>query len=592
MIVKEMTTTFASVLERLGLADPIVEWEHPAELAHGDYATNVAMRYAKELGTNPRELADKIVEAVSADLPADIEKLEIAGPGFINVWLAAGFYIKSLDEIVEKGEGFGKSDFLAGTRWLVEHTSPNPNKAMHLGHLRNNLTGMAIARLLECGEADVTRDMIDNNRGIAIARLMWGYLKFAHKENTDMTDVAYWFGHQDEWNTPEDAGVRPDRFVDDLYIRGSQDTKENPDSEQAVRQFVIDWENKDEKVWALWQKVLDYSYAGQKLTLDRLGNQWDHKWHEHEHYQMGKDLVMEGLEKGVFQKLDDGAILTNLESYGIPDTVAIKSDGTSLYITQDLALTKLKREKFNPDKMIWVIGPEQGMALKQVFATCEQLGIGKVEDYIHISYGLILMKEKATGAFKKMSSRDGDAIFIDDLIDMVKEEVTTKMAEKGAENDALAEMMAVGAIKFSFLLGGRNHDIAFDPERSADTEGDSGPYLQYTYARCQSLLKKRRPAPHGAGLKGGGEFETMEIDRILYRFPEVVELAAKEYAPHHVANYLLEVARMFNSWYGNTQIIVGDDPAGTAARLARVAGVAQIIKNGLWVLGIEAPESM
>ena len=259
--------------------------------------------------------------------------------------------LSEASKVSQLGDEYGKGGWGKGKIYEVEHTSPNPNKAMHIGHLRNNVTGMALANIFEAGGIKVIRDEIDNNRGIAIAKLMWGYLKFAKKDKKEITDMKYWNDHQDEWETPEDKGLRPDLFVDELYVKGSEDYKVSEEIENLIKKLVVDWENEDKSTWSLWKKVLDYSYQGQNLTLERLGNKWDKIWREHEHYKAGKEMVTSGLKKGVFKKLPDGAIITQLEKYGIPDTVVVKKDGTSLYITQDLALTKLKKEAFHANRI-------------------------------------------------------------------------------------------------------------------------------------------------------------------------------------------------------------------------------------------------
>lgn len=559
-----------------------VELSHPNDFSHGDFAANVAMVLAKQAGKNPVKVAGEIVEKLQEKNIEHVAKIEIAGPGFINFTLAPGFFVHEVENIVKAGEKYGSSDSFKGQTWLIEHTSPNPNKAMHLGHLRNNLTGMAIGNVSKFAGAKVILDMVDNNRGIAIAKLMWGYLKFAKKSGEETEDIAYWYEHQDEWQQPADLGMRPDRFVDSLYVKGSEDFKKCEEVEALVRDLVVKWEAGESRVRALWQTVLDFSIAGQNLTLERLGNHWDYKWHESDHYQEGKDLVSEGLEKGIFQKLDDGAILTKLESYNIPDTIVQKKDGTALYITQDLALTRLKKEKFHPDKMLWVIGPEQSLAMKQMFAVSEQLGTGKFEDFIHVPYGYMSIKGEG-----KMSSREGNVIYIDELIDETKEAV--KEASEHVD-DTLAEQVALGAIKFSILRTGRTVDMAFDMKTSISTEGDSGPYIQYTIARSNSVLEKA----HEVGIqesfeKAGGEVS--DVERLLYRFPEVVEISAKNWEPHHVANYALELARAFNSFYGNTKLVDAENP-NAGYNLSLVQATAQVLKNCLGLLGIESPEKM
>ncbi|MBP6925445.1 MAG: arginine--tRNA ligase [Candidatus Pacebacteria bacterium] len=572
-------------LRELGIEPAPFVLEHPADMSHGDYACNVAMVLAKKLGENPHSLAEKIANTLQELAIDEVESVTVAGPGFINITLARNFFTQSLQNIIEVGPRYGSSDIYKGQTWLIEHTSPNPNKAMHLGHLRNNLTGMAIGNIATFVGVHTILDMVDNNRGIAIAKLMWGYLKFAHKQGKEIADVAYWFQHQSEWKNPITEGRRPDLFVDQLYVQGSEDFK-NSEVEEQVRNFVVLWEDNDEYIRALWKTVLDFSYQGQDMTLARLGNRWDYKWHEHEHYQEGKDLVTEGLAKGIFTKLEDGAILTTLESYNIPDTIVQKKDGTSLYITQDLALTRLKKEKFNPDKMFWVIGPEQALAMKQVFAVSEQLGTGKYEDFIHISYGYMSLKGEG-----KMSSREGNVVYIDALIDQTKDALRENIADMDAN---LAEQVALAAIKFSILRTGRTVDMAFDLKNSISTEGDSGPYLQYTYARCQSVVQKAQEmgliSREGVTIIAP-ENNITPVERLLCRFPEVVLLSAQEQTPHHIANYALELSRAFNSFYAQTKLLDQENKYA-AYNVMMVQAVAQVVSNSLRLLGIQAPEKM
>ncbi len=567
-----------------GFEDVDFKLEHPTELAYGDYATNVAMVIAGQQKANPRAIAETIKTKLEENIIAEVESVSVAGPGFINISLSKEFFAKEISSILDTTDAYGKNTNKSGEKWVIEHTSPNPNKAMHLGHLRNNVTGMAIANIAEANGVSVVRDEVDNNRGIAIAKLMWGYLKFARKDSDQTkTDIAYWYDHQDEWQIPADRQMRPDRFVDQLYVQGADDFK-NPEVESIVRNFVVLWEAHDEAIWELWKKVLHYSYEGQNLTLKRLGNKWDFVWREHEHYQKGKDLVEEGLSKGVFKVGEGGAIVTNFLDEKLPDTVLIKSDGTSLYITQDIALTKLKREKYGAQKLFWVIGPEQSLALQQLFRACEQLGIGKESDFTHIAYGYMSIMKN--GQVEKMSSRAGNVIYIDDLIDMVKETVVDKMKNP---TDEAAEKVAIAAVKFAILFTGRLTDTAFDIDRATNLDGDSGPYLQYTVARIHSLLEKAK----GEGISAlTSDAETTSVHKMIYRYPEVVSYALENLAPNAIATYLIELAREFNSFYNGNKIVDTEHAELSATRLALAQSVAIVIKNGLLLLGIEAPDSM
>lgn len=571
------------VLKQLGL--PVVKFtvEHPENMAWGDYSTNVGIiiNSNKDTPSLGKGVSLEICERLKAEesLKKIASEINVANSGFINISIQSEVLI-SLTNKVLKGNW---KKTLAEKTFLLEHTSPNPNKAMHLGHLRNNLTGMAIANIFEHLGAKVIKDCIDNNRGIAIAKLMWGYLKFGRKDKKQIIDIDYWFNHQDEWQTPEDTKQRPDRFVDELYVKGSEDCN-NEKTEKKIRQLVIDWEAKDEKNWSLWKKVLQYSYEGQILTLKRLGSLWDKVWYEHEHYQQGKDLVKKGRKIGVFKRGKLGAIVTDLKKYGLDDTVVIKGDGTALYITQDLALTKLKRETYKPEKLFWVIGPEQSLALKQMFACCEQLGIIKVKDCNHVAYGYMSLKGKG-----KMSSRQGTVVYIDDLLDEAKKQIQSSFKC----SDELAEKIGVGAVKYSILKVGRMKNIAFDFKESLSFEGNSGPYLQYTYARAKSVLAKSQFSTCLAGRqvfnfqkKPDLNSEEAILLRTLYRFEEVIVQAAEELAPNKITEFLYDLAQKFNGFY-NQHRIVGND-----FRLWLTQATAAILKKGLALLGISAPEKM
>lgn len=575
------------ILLSFGIKNPIISFDVPAHVEMGDYMTNVAMTYAKQLGKKPVDLAEEIKNKLLEKKVEHISKIEAVAPGFLNFFFDAGYFGGVVETITAEKEDFGHLNSKDQT-WVVEHTSPNPNKALHIGHLRNNLTGMAFARIAEANGYKVIYDAIDNDRGIAIAKLMWGYLKFARKDGEQKTDILYWYEHQDEWLTPEKADKKPDKFVDELYVQGSTDFDLNSEIETQIRQLVVDWEQEDKKVWELWKKVLGYSYDGQKPTLERLGNKWDFVWHEHEHYKQGKKYVAEGLEKNIFKKTDDGAIVTNLEKYNLTDTIVQKSDGTALYITQDLALTKLKIEKYGASKLFWVIGPEQSLAMQQMFAVCEQLGIGKKSDFTHISYGYVSIKGQG-----KMSSRKGNTIFIDDLIDQVKDEIRKIMNEKKSvvvDFENVLEILALGAIKYEFLRASRTQDISFDIKNSANIEGDSGPYLQYATVRANSILKKADGVVKMSE-KIPENWQTTNLERLLERFPGVLERAGGEYAPHYIATYLIELSGEFNSFYASHKIIDESDPT-SPYRLVLTQAFVSVMTSGLNLLGIKVPKQM
>ena len=573
--------------EVLGSADFIVEM--PSEMTFGDYSTNIAMVCGKTLKENPLDLAEEFAKKLEENKIAEVGKVVAVRPGFINFFLKPEVFAEKVREIIEKGQNFGKFP-QNGHTWVIEHTSPNPNKAMHIGHLRNNLTGMALARIAEANGYAVICDAIDNDRGIAIAKLMWGYLKFGRADGEQKTDPEYWQSHQDEWISPEEKGLRPDRFVDDLYVKGSADFDADPEVEKTVRSLVVEWENENKIVWELWRKVLSYSYAGQNETLKRLGNRWDFVWHEHEHYKAGKDYVALGLSKNIFRKTDDGAIITDLSEFGLSDTVVQKSDGTSLYITQDIALTKLKLEKYKAQKLFWVIGPEQSLAMQQMFAVCEELGIGRRADFTHIPYGYMSIKGQG-----KMSSRKGNVVFIDDVIDDAKSEIKKIMSEKDAQIsdvESVSEILALGAVKFAVLKVARMQDVAFDVSESTSLQGDSGPYLQYATVRANSILKKViKLSSYQVESKMPENWQTTNLERMFEKFESVILRSGRELSPHYIVTYLLQLSAEFNSFYAEHKIIDEAD-LSSPYKLALTQSFANIMTIGLGLLGISVPEEM
>jgi arginyl-tRNA synthetase len=355
--------------------------------------------------------------------------------------------------------------------------------------------------------------------------------------------------------------------------------------EAEIRQLVVDWESGDTENRQLWKHVLDYSYAGMRKTLERLGSSWDKVWYESDHYQEGKDLVEEGLHKGIFQKLEDSAVLTKLESYNIPDTILQKRDGTSLYITQDLALTKKKKLENKVDKLVWVVGPDQSLAMRQVFACCEQLGIGKLEDFWHISYGYVGLADK-DGNFTKMSSRKGNVLLIDDLLDTVKEKVQENLKSEEVE-DGRSEKLALAAVKFALLKSGKDESLTFDINNSVDVKGDTGIYIMYTLARIHSILEKAGGAPisMAEGPILDLLIEKTGLPRTLLFYPSAVEKSFADKSTHHVAQYLLELAGAFNNFYEQEKII--DEEDTEKVKLAILQATENTILHALQILNIE-----
>ena len=572
-----------------GVEGASINFEKPEIAEYGDMSTSIALKYAKALGMTPTQLAEEIVAELQAHAIEEVAEYKVEKPGFINIYFNNKFQKLILEDVLASGSNYGHNESMSRETWVIEHTSPNPNKAMHLGHLRNNLIGMGLSRLLEARGAKVIRDAIYNDRGIAIAKLMWGYLAHMRRNDEAKVDIKYWISNKESWHTPESLGIPADIFVSRCYIMGEADTKSSPETDQVVRDMVLAWESEDADTWDLWRTVLGYSYEGINITLSRLGNKWDNIWYEHEHYKAGKAYVEKGLTMGIFKKLEDGAVLTNLESYKLPDTILLKNDGSSLYITQDIALTDLKKKKWNANKLVWVVGPDQSNAMKQLYAVCEQLGIGSISDFTHIAYGYVGVKGE-DGEFKKMSSRDGTSLLIDELIDKVKIKIAEELSNNSKESalsDGDLEKLAMAAIKFSILKINRNQDIAFDISSSIAISGDSGIYILYTITRINSLLQKAKES--GIVYKAAEQPNGAELVKSLYRYPEVLNFAKSELSLNPIAQYAMEVTTLFNSWYASESILTGGD---VQHKIAIVSATKLVLENALTILGIDTVESM
>lgn len=345
--------------------------------------------------------------------------------------------------------------------------------------------------------------------------------------------------------------------------------------------MLLGWEKSDQKVWDLWNLILQYAHSGIEITLNRLGSKWDKVWHEHEHYELGKQLVDEGLKKGIFKVSDEGTTITTLKNYNLPDTVVLRSDGTSLYITQDIGLTKLKKDYYGVNKLAWVVGPEQTMAMKQVFAICNQLEIGNISDFYHISYGLVSIIDEH-GNKRKMSSRQGDTLTIDDLIDTVKARLI-ELRPNYTEEDA--ESISVSAIKFMILKSGRTSDITFDINASLRFEGASGVYLLYTYARFISILEKIKLNSSISSFT----FTDKERDvlNILSYYPFIVKEAIKDFSSQIIPEFVLQLCQSMNSLYGNEIFIDKDNPIDTIKKGIVTKACLSVLESSFDLMGMK-----
>lgn len=529
-------------LENLGMGDVSFVVEHPGDVKMGDYSTNVAMALAKTAKSNPRELAGKIVDELKKDLPKEIEKVESAGAGFINFYLSPEFFSNATEEILQD-ERFGANENLNKQKIMVEHTDPNPFKEFHVGHLMPNVIGSTIARILEWNGGEVSQACYQGDVGMHVAKAVWALM-----QGSDIKTA---------------------------YADGSRAFTESEEHKKEIQEI-------NKKIYQKTDKEINKIYEdGRKESLEyfdsmykMLGQSFDYFFFESEVAGKGKEIVEQNIGK-VFESGDGGAVVFKAENFdkSLHTRVFINGEGLPTYEAKELGLAEIKYEKYKYDKSIVITGNEINDYFKVLLCAMKQIFPELASKTLHFSHGMLRLP---TG---KMSSRTGDVITAESLIEMLKDKV------KGDER------VAIGAIKYMILRQSVGGDIIFDIEKSVSTEGDSGVYLQYSHARAHSILEKAKEESIKPDATIPDGWATTEVERLLYRFPEVVTRAGEEFAPHYIVNYLTELARAYNSFYGNNLIVkAGDDTSPYKVALSEA--FATVMKNGLTILGIDAPDRM
>ncbi|MFC1801322.1 arginine--tRNA ligase [Nanoarchaeota archaeon] len=520
-----------------------------------------------KLGKNPVEEAGKLAGKISKNKV--IERVEQKGP-YLNFFVKKEFFVKDTLVKIQKEKkkyGFVKKN---KKKILVEYSAPNTNKPQHLGHVRNNLTGMAVSNLLESQGYGVVRLNWINDRGIHICKSMLAYIK---------------------WGKGKKPNKKTDHFVGDFYVKFAQELKKNPKLEEEAQELLKKWEAGDSELRKLWKKMNGWTYEGFKETYQELGCEFDKWFYESEIFEEGKKLVLKAFEKKILEKDEQGNILANLEKYNLGKKVLLRADGTSIYSTADIALG-VEKAKYKPFKSLYVVGNEQKFYFQQLFKILELFGL---KDYAkvckHLNYGMIFLPEG------KMKSREGKVIDADDLmqemVDEARKEIKKrhKKLSKG-EVEKRAKMIGLGALKFFTLKFDVQRDFVFDPEESISFEGETGPYVQYTHARICSILRKaKQKISTKISFEVFNQEEEIRVVKLLGNFPQVVEKAAEDYKPHLVARYLIDLAQTFNEFYHKCPVISEMEQV-MKARLLLVDSVRQILENGLKLLGISAPEEM
>ncbi len=553
----------------------------------GDY-TVVLFSLLKKTGQNPQSLGEQLGNAMLAAAPETFTGYNII-KGFLNLSIADAFWLQFLQENYANPV-FG-IQAPNGKKVMVEYSSPNTNKPLHLGHLRNNFLGWSVAEILKANGYEVFKSCIVNDRGIHICKSMISWQMFANGE------------------TPESSNMKGDHFVGKYYVKFNDAYKAEVDklvSEgmdkataekeapimKATQQMLLDWEAGVPEVMDLWKKMNNWVYEGFDVTYNNIGSDFDKTYYESNTYLLGKKIVEEGLQKGVFVQDPDNSVWIDLTNDGLDRKIVQRKDGTSVYITQDIGLAKQKYEEYGIDQSIYVIGDEQNYHMKVLKLIAEKLGLPNAENIYHLSYGMV---ELTTG---KMKSREGTVVDADDIaqemIDTAKkhtEELGKVKDFEPAELEQLYKTLGVGAMKFYLLRVDPKKKMIFNPEESIDFHGFTGPFIQYTHARIKSILRKETVTNETINYSNLLPLEK-EILVSLEQFEAVLIQAAKEFNPSALAIYIFNLAKSFNSFYTAHSIANAESAEKKQLRLQLALMVSNVIKSGMRLLGIAIPERM
>ena len=533
--------------------------------------------FAKTLRTSPIAIARTVAAAL--DVREDLEgTIQLAG-AYLNVAVSlTGTTAELLAATASLPETYGRSDTMSGTSIMVEFSCPNTNKPLHLGHLRNDAVGESVSRILAAAGAAVRKVNLINDRGIHICKSMLAYQKFG------------------EGRTPDEVGKKSDHFVGDYYVKFNQWAKDNPTAESEARELLIAWERGDAEVTRLWEQMNRWTIDGIEETYRTTGISFDQIYYESQTYSLGKDEILNGLADGAFYKETDGSIWVDLEEIGLDKKVLLRSDGTSLYLTQDIGTAIQRQKDWHFDRLVYVVGSEQQYHFRVLFYVLGKLKFSWAKNLFHLSYGMVNLPEG------KMKSREGTVVDADDLIAELSAMAAAEVREKdrGNELDSVEETalkVALAALHYYLLQVSPNKDMVFNPQESLSFNGNTGPYLQYMGARISSMRRKfDNRAEEFAGIEADPALLTTADERELVKlctdFPAVVAQAAQQYNPAVLAAHLYETARTFSRYYHDTPILAADDKQMARTRLALAGAVLCVLRNGMTLLNIPFVEKM
>ncbi len=530
------------------------------------------------------DILQSLAEALSSyDFIDRIDNGLEAKSGYFNIFLRKEKLINAvMSEILDLEDSYGKSEIGQHKRVMVEFSSPNTNKPLHLGHLRNISLGDAMCRILKFSGYEVIAATLLNDRGVHIAKAMLAYQK---------------------WGAEKEPDKKSDHFVGDFYVLFERQYQQHPELLDEARLMLREWEAGKPEVVALWQKIVSWAEEGFQETYRKLGVRFDHTYYESKIYTEGRELVLDALKKGFVSTGPDGEVVARLEQYGLPDKVLLRSDGTSLYITQDIYLAKLKFDEYHLDFSIYCIGSEQELQMRILFQILDMMGVVSKEKLYHLSYGMVFLPEG------KMKSREGKVVDADDLVTELEQLARTEIIARiphgevlsDAEQQHRANTIALAALKYYLLFPAEKSPLTFDPQQSLSFTGSTGPYILYTIARMKSILRKAEsaePWDMPVGADGLLDFSLENVEEEEYavvmqcaKFPEAVAAAAQHYDPSLIAKHLLELAQRVNTFYHSHSVLDASEGIRDF-RLSLMRAAIIVLSNGMRLLGSEILEEM
>lgn len=553
----------------------------------GDY-TFVVFPFLRSSKKKPEDTATDIGNYLKINCQ-EVEDFNVI-KGFLNLEIADLFWVEHFSKTIHPTENFGKTQVGKGKKVMVEYSSPNTNKPLHLGHVRNNLLGFSVSQILEYNGYQVVKANLVNDRGIHICKSMLAWQKFGNGE------------------TPESSGIKGDHLVGKYYVEfdkhykeelailkaQGEESKETPLLKNA-QEMLRKWEAGDEEVINLWKTMNGWVYDGFNKTYERMGVSFDQYYYESNTYLLGKDVVNEGLQKDIFYKKDDGSVWIDLQKEKLDEKLLLRKDGTSVYMTQDIGTDDKKYEEYGCDNSIYVVGNEQDYHFKVLFAILKKLGRSYADGLYHLSYGMVDLPEG------KMKSREGTVVDADDLMDEMHTTAKELSQELGkieglseVEQSELFETLGMGALKYFLLRVDPAKRLLFNPKESIDFAGNTGPFIQYTHARICSLLKNSTDSGFAVSNEDPKEMNEAERDLIigLSKFPKAVEEAGRDYNPAAIAAYTYDLAKLYNRFYRDSPVSKEENETLKSFRIKLTETTGKVLKQGLNLLGINAPERM